>query len=341
MWTPWLKNSVSNRKPQKTPRPLLCHPSEGNAPAPAAGDELHIPVFLDEILEFFAIEPGQWIIDGTLGLGGHSERFLKAGATVVGVDQDNEALAHASDRLQAYPNFHPLHTNASELASRLKTLEPFPGLADAILFDLGTSSWQLDQADRGFSFQHDGPLDMRMNQEESITAADLVNNTEESELADLIWTYGEERASRAIARTLCRRRDEKAFERTLDLAEVVSKCVRRSGRIHPATRTFQALRIAVNRELEVLPAMLEQATQLLKPGGKLAVISFHSLEDRIVKRFLRLHAQATLDDPTWPEPRPNPDHHFASTRKIVHPSPTESTRNPRSRSAKLRLAVHR
>ncbi len=308
----------------------------------AEGDAVHVPVLLTEILEFFDPRPGQWIVDGTLGFGGHSERFLEAGAHVIGIDQDPEALRHASERLRRFERFHAIHGNASDMTALLQGAgKPWPEKLDAILFDLGTSSWQLDQAERGFSFQADGPLDMRMNSQAETTAADLVNHLEEKEIADLLWTYGEERASRAIARALCQRRRSQPFERTLDLAQTVAGCVRRSGKIHPATRTFQALRIAVNRELEVLPIMLNEAVHRLKPGGKLAVISFHSLEDRIVKRFLRQHSTPTVDDPTWPEPRPNPHYHFTLPRKLVPPSTEESSRNPRARSAKLRFAVRR
>lgn len=306
---------------------------------PAGGDALHRPVLLEEILEFFAPEPSQWIVDGTLGFGGHSERFLELGAHVIGIDQDPEALERATARLGHYERFYPLRGNAAEMPALMAHDARFPRQVDAILFDLGTSSWQLNQAERGFSFQADGPLDMRMNPAAETTAADLVNTLSEKDLAHLLWTYGEERASRAVARAVCRRRDERPFGRTRDLAEVVSRCVRRSGKIHPATRTFQALRIAVNRELEVLPEMLGHAVSLLKPGGKLAVISFHSLEDRIVKQFLRRHSAPTIDDPTWPEARPNPDYHFHLPGKLVQPSAAESARNPRARSAKLRFAV--
>ena len=182
---------------------------------------------------------------------------------------------------------------------------------------------------------------MRMNPDGGTTAADLVNSLGQEELANILWTYGEERGSRAVAKAIVARRHERPFETTRDLAEVISRWVRRSGKIHPATRSFQALRIAVNRELDVLPLMLNHAVKLLKPGGKLAVISFHSLEDRIVKRFLRAHSQPMVDDPTWPAPRPNPDYDFDLPHKLVQASPEECARNPRARSAKLRFAIRR
>jgi 16S rRNA (cytosine1402-N4)-methyltransferase len=313
----------------------------GSADSPADDDAIHRPVLLEEILAFFSPAPGQWILDGTLGFAGHTERFLQAGAEVIGVDQDPQALEHARARLRGTSHFHPLRGNAADLPRLLSSDPALPSQVDAILFDLGTSSWQLDQAERGFSFRADGPLDMRMDPERDVSAADLVNTLGETELAELLWTYGEERASRRIARVLCQRRADRPFERTLDLAETIARLVKRPGKIHPATRTFQALRIAVNRELDVLPQMLTHATTLLKPGGKLAVISFHSLEDRIVKRFLRKHSTATLDDPTWPAPRPNPGHHFDLHGKLIQPGSDECQQNPRSRSAKLRCALRR
>lgn len=337
---PWRNPSDSSSG--AWPEKLQIWRATGDGPAAAGGDAIHVPVLLDEILNFFSPAPGQWILDGTLGFGGHSERFLERGASVIGIDQDADALKRARARLAKFPNFHAFRGNSSEAQALLDDApESIPRTVDAILFDLGTSSWQLDEAERGFSFQQDGPLDMRMDQRAEKTAADLVNDLPEKELARLLWTYGEERASRAIARAIGRRRQTKPFERTGDLAEVIAGCVRRSGRIHPATRAFQGLRIAVNRELDVLPQMLELAVSRLRPGGKLAVISFHSLEDRVVKRFLRHHSQAWIDDPTWPEPRPNPDHHFDLPNKLIQPTPEECRRNPRARSARLRLAIRR
>lgn len=308
----------------------------------ASGDACHVPVLLEEILDFFQPLEGRCIVDGTLGFGGHSERFLQGGAQVIGVDQDPEALERAGQRLAGFgERFQAFRGNAASLDRLAEVHERFPHQVDAILFDLGVSSWQLDQAQRGFSFQSEGPLDMRMDPDQTTTAADLVNQLSEEALADLLWTYGEERGSRGIAKALVARREERPFETTLDLANVIARGGRRSGKIHPATRSFQALRIAVNRELDVLPEMLSHAVRLLKPGGKLAVISFHSLEDRIVKHFLRDRSQAMVDDPTWPEPRPNPDYHFDLPSKLIQATPEEASRNPRARSAKLRFAIRR
>ena len=308
----------------------------------ASGDACHVPVLLQEILDFFQPSAGMCIVDGTLGFGGHSERFLQRGAHVIGIDQDPEALERAGQRLAGFgEQFQALRGNAASLDRLAETHDSFPNQVDAILFDLGVSSWQLDQAERGFSFQSDGPLDMRMDPDQATTAADLVNQQSEEALADILWTYGEERGSRGIAKALVARRQERPFETTLDLANVIARGGRRSGKIHPATRSFQALRIAVNRELDVLPEMLGHAVRLLKPGGKLAVISFHSLEDRIVKHFLRNHSQAMVDDPTWPEPRPNPEYDFDLPAKLIQAAPEEASRNPRARSAKLRFAIRR
>lgn len=308
----------------------------------ASGDACHVPVLLQEILDFFEPQAGLCVLDGTLGFGGHSERFLQHGAQVVGVDQDPEALERANTRLASFGDqFQSFRGNSASLPALAEADEAFPQQFDAMLFDLGVSSWQLDQPERGFSFQTDGPLDMRMDPSHTTTAADLVNQLDEEALADLIWTYGEERASRGIAKNIVARRAERPFETTLDLANVIARGGRRSGRIHPATRSFQALRIAVNRELDVLPEMLSHAVRFLKPGGKLAVISFHSLEDRIVKHFLREQSQAMLDDPTWPEPRANPNHHFDLPSKLIQATSEEASRNPRARSAKLRFAIRR
>jgi 16S rRNA (cytosine1402-N4)-methyltransferase len=202
---------------------------------------------------------------------------------------------------------------------------------------LGVSSWQLDTAERGFSFQREGPLDMRMNPAAGMTAADLVNTAPAAELVRIFQVYGEEPHARRIAARIVSGRAAKPFETTMQLALAVEEVVPRRGRIHPATRIFQALRIAVNREMEVLESVLGQAAARLRPGGRMAVITFHSLEDRMVKEFFRLRSTAELDRPEWPAPRPNPDYIFrALTRKPVIASAEEQRSNPRSRSAKLR-----
>jgi 16S rRNA (cytosine1402-N4)-methyltransferase len=204
---------------------------------------------------------------------------------------------------------------------------------------LGVSSRQLDSAERGFSFQKDGPLDMRMGPSSPRTAADVVNGWSEAELVKILFEFGEESKARRIAAAIVKRRETKAFDTTLDLANFIEKTIGRHGRTHPATRTFQAIRMAVNEELESLAAALEAVPSVLKPGGRLLIITFHSLEDRMVKRFLKHRSTAFLDDPGWPEPRPNPDYQFRLlAKKAIAPTPEEISRNPRARSAKLRVA---
>jgi 16S rRNA (cytosine1402-N4)-methyltransferase len=217
-----------------------------------------------------------------------------------------------------------------------------PDGVDGILLDLGVSSHQLDSADRGFSLRSGGNLDMRMDPGESLTAAELVNEWNEADLARIFHDLGEERRSRAVAGAIVRRRVTRRFSDTLDLADCVAGVVGRKGRIHPATRVFQALRMTVNREMEALESALESAPALLKPGGRMAVITFHSLEDRMVKRFFRSRSVRELDRPEWPAPRPNPDCCLRLiTRKPVTPAAPEVGGNPRARSAKLRVAEKR
>lgn len=298
----------------------------------------HLPVLADEVLGMMGAGPGKYIIDGTLGGGGHSELFLKAGAKVLGVDRDPEALAHAGSRLAGFaPNFSTYQANFSEIPGH-------PGiaageLADGLLLDLGVSSRQLDSAPRGFSFMREGPLDMRMGPNAKMTAAELVNTSPEAEILRILRTYGEEPRARRIAGAIVERRAVKPFSTTTELAACIEKAVGRSGKTHPATRSFQAIRMAINEELESLTAVLSSATKILKPGGRLLIITFHSLEDREVKRFLKQHSQPYIDDPTWPEARPNPDRIFQLlSKKAIAPSAHETTTNLRARSAKLRVA---
>ncbi|MGJ8633154.1 MAG: 16S rRNA (cytosine(1402)-N(4))-methyltransferase RsmH [Luteolibacter sp.] len=298
----------------------------------------HLPVMPAEIVEFMAAAPGKFIIDGTLGGGGHSELLLETGARVMGVDRDPEALAHAGERLGSFgERFSTFEGNFSEIpdSPAIQSGE----LADGLLLDLGVSSRQLDSAPRGFSFMREGPLDMRMGPNATMTAADLVNTWEESEIARIIYTFGEEKRSRRIAAAIVHQRAEKSFTTTLELASCIEKAIGRNSKIHPATRTFQAIRMAINEELESLSAILSSASKILKPGGRLLVITFHSLEDRMVKRFLRHHSQPYIDDPTWPEARPNPDCQFQLlSKKAIAPTKGETMTNPRARSAKLRVA---
>lgn len=281
----------------------------------------HEPVLLKEVLGFLSPRPGKLIVDATVGTGGHAEALLAQGAKVIGIDQDPESLALARDRLKDFgEKFQPVRGNFRKLREILGKL----GITkvDGILFDLGLSSLHLSRAERGFSFQHDGPLDMRMDPDNPVTAADLVNGLPERELVRILREYGEERHAEKIAREIVRNRPIRS---TGELARLVARCYPPGNyRIHPATRTFQALRIAVNDELSALREALPQAVELLSPGGVLCVIAFHSLEDRIVKRFLREEARAGRLK--------------LLTKKPVRPSPEEVARNPRSRSARLRAA---
>lgn len=298
----------------------------------------HTPVLLAEVLAALDPKPGSQFIDATAGGGGHSEALLMASAPdgrVLSIDADPAAIARVRARLQPFAqrsvvvqaNFRQLHAVAHKHGFVL---------IDGIIFDLGFSSDQLADGKRGFSWQRDGPLDMRFDPTQPVTAADLVNDLSEQELAKLIATYGEERFAKRIAKAIVAARP---LYTTGELAAVIESTVGRRGRLHPATRTFQALRIAVNNELEALKDVLPQAVQLLRPGGRLAVISFHSLEDRIVKQFMQREARDCICPPEVPVCR---CHHKASlrliARKPVRPLPTEIAHNPRSRSARLRIA---
>ncbi len=320
----------------QAPVPIL---QSANRSWPDAGArEYHLPVFPEETLRLMDVCPGKFIIDGTLGGGGHTELFLEAGAKVLGVDRDPEALAHTSEKLASYGGqFQTFQGNFSEIAD--SDMIAGGERADGLLLDLGVSSRQLDSAPRGFSFMREGPLDMRMGPNAKMTAAELVNTGAEQEIADIIYTLGEETRSRRIAAAIVSQREKQEFTTTLQLASCIEKAIGRSGRIHPATKTFQAIRMAINEELESLQKVLESTENILKPGGRLLVITFHSLEDRIVKHFLRRHSQKYIDDPTWPEARPNPDLRFKLiSKKVIAPTEKEIAANPRARSAKLRVA---
>ena len=303
----------------------------------------HVPVLLKEAIDFLAVRRGGTYIDATVGLGGHSYEIAKrlgAPGHLIGLDKDPAALAiarerfvvgHSSlavgqrlttdDRRPDWPEITLLHRSFAEIAKGQQAAS-----IDGILADIGVSSLQLDDAARGFSFQADGPLDMRMDPRGERTAEQVVNHLDERQLADVIYEFGEERRSRRIARAICRSRPIRS---TAHLADVISAAARPMNqaerRIHPATRTFQALRIFVNRELEDLQALLEAAPRILKPGGRVVVISFHSLEDRIVKDAFR---EGAIKD----------KHFRVLTKKPVTATELESDRNPRARSAKLRAA---
>lgn len=299
----------------------------------------HRPVMAQELLQAMRPVKGKQIFDGTLGGGGHAELFLQHGGHVIGCDRDEDALRYAGERLGKFGDcFLPVRGNFREIGQLLA--DQGIDKVDGVLADLGVSSHQLDEAERGFSFRFDAPLDMRMDQRQERSAKDLVNELEEAELADLIWKYGEERRSRRIAKAVAAARKKAPIETTAELAEVVESAVPRTGPTHPATRTFQAIRIAVNEELESLEAFLEKSVEVLAPGGVLAVITFHSLEDRIVKHFLRDRSAPLLDRPEWPEPRPNPGHCLSlKSRRAIVPTEEEVNQNPRARSAKLRVAT--
>jgi 16S rRNA (cytosine1402-N4)-methyltransferase len=299
----------------------------------------HEPVLAREVLE--AMQPciGKQFYDGTLGGGGHTELLLANGAHVIGSDQDLDAINYVSAKLAAHADrFLPLHGNFSQMDELLASVGV--DKVDGILLDLGVSSHQLDNADRGFSFRQDGPLDMRMDQTQGPTAADLVNQADEAELVRIFFEYGEENRARRAAQAIVAARDSKPFTTTMELAETIASVLPKTSKKHPATLVFQALRIAVNQELENLAIVLEKAVKLLNPGGVLAVITFHSLEDRMVKQFMKQRSEAMLDRPEWPEPRPNPNYCLTLPhRKPLIPLEDELEANARSRSAKLRVAV--
>ena len=288
-------------------------------------DAGHVPVLLEETLELLAVRPGGLWVDGTLGLGGHAEAVLRRAAPdgrLLGLDRDEEALERARARLAPFAARVRLeHADYREIPARLGD-EP----ASGILLDLGVSSLQLDDAERGFSFQREGPLDMRMDRSEHGSASELVNRMRESDLADLIHEFGEEPYSRRIARAIARAREKAPIATTTELAEIVRRAAPKSRRpgFHPATRTFQALRIRTNRELDGLEPALERAALCLRSAGCMAVIAFHSLEDRAAKQAFRsLEARGFR----------------VLTKKPLRPGEQETRDNPRARSARLRAIV--
>lgn len=299
----------------------------------------HAPVMPVEVEAFLRPSPGKLIFDGTLGGGGHAEALLQAGTELLAVDQDAEAIQHCSERLAPFAHhLHMAQANFAELDQVMDQLAIDSPL-DGALLDLGVSSRQLDSVSRGFSFQQDGPLDMRMNQSGSMSAAVLVNTASVGELARIFREYGEESRAGRIAGTIVSLREERPFRTTRELAEAVERAKPRRGPRHPATKVFQALRIAVNDELGALRRGLEVVSRRLAPGARFCVITFHSLEDRVVKRFFRNASTEWIDRPEWPEPRKNPDRIF----RLLTPRPLDASAhevaiNPRARSAKLRVA---
>jgi 16S rRNA (cytosine1402-N4)-methyltransferase len=278
---------------------------------------VHIPVLSQPLIQGLSIRPGGHYLDATVGGGGHSSLILAAAPDVslVAIDQDAQAIAAAQAALSTYGD------RVQFWQGNFADYTPDGATFDGIIADLGVSSVQFDLPERGFSFRHTAPLDMRMNQQQSLTAAEIINFWDEAKLADIFFTYGEERLSRRIARRIVEKRP---FQTTTELADTIAYSVPKSyryGRIHPATRTFQALRIVVNQELTALETFLKTAPRWLKPSGRIGIISFHSLEDRIVKYAFRESSELTI-----------------LTKKPIQPTDAEIAENPRSRSAKLRVA---
>jgi 16S rRNA (cytosine1402-N4)-methyltransferase len=295
-------------------------------------------VLESEVVELLAPRPGSLVVDGTCGGGGHTGALLGAGADVLALDQDPDAVRHVSEQLARFgrrvavlqANFRHANKVLDEL--RIHTI-------GGALLDLGVSSWQLENAKRGFSLMRNGPLDMRMDPRNRLTAATIVNEYSAEQLTQLFRELGEEPAARRIASMIVKMRKTTPFRETLPLAHAIEKVVDRHGRRHPATQVFQALRMEVNDELGALEEGLRVLTARLESGARIGVIAFHSLEDRIVKNFFRDRSREWLDRPEWPEPRRNPDYDLkVVTSKPVEPSEEEQRANSRSRSAKLRVA---
>lgn len=303
-------------------------------------DFAHTPVLLAEVLEALKVKEGSRVADGTLGGAGHAEAILRRSAPsgfLFGMDRDGDALAAARQKLAEFEGrFELRRGNFSELVDWVPASS-----CDGVLLDLGVSSPQLDWAARGFSFQAEGALDMRMDQRQRLNAAELVNEGSEQELARIFWEYGDERQSRRFAREIVIQRQAKRFDTTKELADFIERLAPRQGkRTHPATQVFQALRIAVNQELTSLQLGLEGSVRILKPGGRLAVITFHSLEDRLVKEFGRERTrdytfEGAVDVPELRKPRV-PELRWVQ-RKAIQPSKAETEANPRSRSSQLRV----
>ncbi len=300
---------------------------------------IHKPVMLAEVVEALQVQAGKRYVDCTLGSGGHAEAILQRilpHGQLLGIDADTEAISIAKARLADFrDNVILVHGNFANIHSICEENNFLP--VHGILFDLGISSLQLDTIEMGFSFRHDAPLDMRFNREEALTAADIVNTLPEQKLNHLIRNYGEERYSRQIARQIVKNRP---ITSTLHLARIIEQAIgHRYSKIHPATKTFLALRIVVNRELENLATALTQALDCLAPKGRLAVISYHSLEDRIVKQFMNRESKGCICPPETPICQCNHSARLRTiSRKVITPSIVEIEANPRSRSAKLRVA---
>ena len=307
------------------------------------GPVRHVPVLLNQVLQSLQPQENEVYVDGTFGAGGYSRAILEAaGCQVIGIDRDPEAISGADDITK---EFHDRLTLFQGRFGEMEGIVKSAGLekVDGVVLDLGVSSMQLDEGERGFSFMRDGPLDMRMGRDGE-SAAELIARLDDKVLADIFWKLGEEKRSRAIARAIVKRREEKPIERTLDLANLIEQVLGRKpgDQKHPATRTFQALRLFINQELQQLVDGLHAAEKILKPGGRLVVVTFHSLEDRIVKRFLT-HKTGRNSRPSRHLPGDGGENITPSfqniNRKAAKPTEGEVSDNPRARSAQLRAAI--
>jgi 16S rRNA (cytosine1402-N4)-methyltransferase len=298
----------------------------------------HRPVLAAEAVELLAPRAGTLIVDATCGGGGHTELILKTGADVLALDQDPDAIEYTREQVAHVGRRVTLRQANFRDAGKVLDELGIGRIAGALL-DLGVSSRQLENAERGFSIMRNGPLDMRMDPRRDLKAADIINNYSEEQLTQLFRDLGEEPAARRIASLIVKMRKIAPFSETLTLARAIEKVVSRHGRRHPATQVFQALRMETNDELGALQDGLQVLTARLEAGARIAVISFHSLEDRIVKNFFRDHSREWIDRPEWPEARPNPERDLnLITAKPVEPTEEEQRSNPRARSAKLRVA---
>lgn len=301
---------------------------------------LHQPVLLHEVCDGLSLPRKRLVVDCTLGLGGHAKAILQNLAKtgkLIGFDLDAEHIKEAKKKLRSYGSrVTYVNANFSSLKDQLAKTR-YKGI-DGILFDLGMASTHVDQAEKGFSFLREGPLDMRFDHSQTLTAAEVVNRYPEKKLIEIFKEYGEEKRARRIAHEICRVRKRRPFKTTTQLAKFVERLLKRQGRIHPATRIFQALRIEVNKELNSLQSALQQAVELLRPKGRIAVISYHSLEDRIVKRFFKELSRDYVNLPGEMTTRKLKPLLKIVTKKPVVPAEEELAQNPRSRSAKLRIA---
>jgi 16S rRNA (cytosine1402-N4)-methyltransferase len=306
----------------------------------SAGD-LHRPVLLEEAVERLAIRPEGVYVDGTYGRGGHSREILARlgpAGRLLAIDRDPEAVTSGQGMFAGDRRF-VIYRGAFSMLERIAQQTGIAGQVNGVLLDLGVSSTQIDNPQRGFSFLHDGPLDMRMDPESGESAAEWLKCASGDEIADVIYQFGEERFARRIARAIVAARVNTPITTTQQLATIIGASIpKRERHKHPATRTFQALRIFINRELDELSACLDQCLRVLAPAGRLVVISFHSLEDRLVKRFIRTHARATPPDPRAPWLQSTAIPSLRAVAKAVHPQAAEIAANPRARSAVLRAA---